>query len=275
MPKYFTENILELDPPDGDQLDRIEFLAKALAYGAVNNIWGPRFIASSWNHTDPESPSNPAVGLGPRRLWVGEYLGTWEHEDFKTRLKDYLSNKWQDKQPFASYLEALGYFEKIDEVVSPNHGLVEKYKLTPKAFSLLEKPSTAPHVFISYKRGPSSTFALLIEARLKIAGNSNVFVDKNIKPGEYWHGRLREQVEQCKEFLCLVAPGTLESTWVQKEIDWAIEMGKRVISIWHGCEIIQDIPITQTQAIQVTGESAEDYEMAVNKLLNSLGYATY
>lgn len=118
MPKYFTENILELDPPDGDYLERIVFLARVLAYGAINNIWGPRFVASRWTHTDTESPSNTGVGLGPRVLWVGEYLGIWEHDDFEARLKNYLSNKWQNKQPFASSLEALGYFEKTEEVVS-------------------------------------------------------------------------------------------------------------------------------------------------------------
>jgi hypothetical protein len=64
---------------------------------------------------------------------------------------------------------------------------------------------------------------------------------------------------------------------VLKEIQWAENAGCRIISIWHGCSIDATAPevLRTHHAIQVTGESALEYETAVNQLLNALGYRTY
>ncbi|NDJ76094.1 MAG: TIR domain-containing protein, partial [Chloroflexi bacterium] len=89
--------------------------------------------------------------------------------------------------------------------------------------------------------------------------------------------RIKDTIKQSKFFVCLIGPKTLDSEMVRQEIQWAEESGCMIISIWHGCEIGDDCPevLRERQAIQVTGESAREYETAVNTLLNSLGYSTY
>ncbi|MBK8029216.1 MAG: toll/interleukin-1 receptor domain-containing protein [Chloroflexi bacterium] len=151
------------------------------------------------------------------------------------------------------------------------------FVLTEKALRLLEKPSAPPSVFISYKRDQSSPLALLVEARLRLAGNPNPFVDKLIVAGEGWRERLKGTIEQSKYFVCLVGKDTLQSEWVQKEIEWAAEASCTLISIWHGCEMDETCPaaLRERHAITVTGESAREYETAISELLNALGYATY
>ena|SRR5579859_494243 len=75
---------------------------------------------------------------------------------------------------------------------------LDVYQLKPQAFHLLQKPAERPSVFISYRRKDSSAFALLIEARLRLAGVDNVFIDKNIRAGETWHERLEEVIQHCR-----------------------------------------------------------------------------
>jgi hypothetical protein len=64
---------------------------------------------------------------------------------------------------------------------------------------------------------------------------------------------------------------------VRQEIAWAEHYGCTIISIWHGCKILRDVlpALIRFNAIEVANESAEAYENAVNKMLNSMQYATY
>src|SRR5262249_51031093 len=132
------------------------------------------------------------------------------------------------------------------------------YLLTEKALALLEQPAAPPSVFISYKRDQSSALALLIEARLRLAGNPNPFVDKNLTPGDEWHRKLEQTIKSCEYFISLIGPKTLESSMVIEEISWAKSARCKVISIWHGCSIDEKAPevLREHHAIQVTGESA-------------------
>ncbi len=183
------------------------------------------------------------------------------------------SVKWQDNPPSAELLTTLGYLSFLRRTEGGD--LI--YILTEKALSLLEQPAAPPSVFISYKRDQSSAFALLIEARLRLAGNPNPFVDKNLTPGDNWHGKLEATIKGCEYFVSLIGPKTLESAMVIKEIQWAESAGAKIISIWHGRSIDSTAPevLRTHHAIEVTGESALEYETAVNQLLNALGYRTY
>ncbi len=127
----------------------------------------------------------------------------------------------------------------------------------------------------------SSTFALLIEARLKLVGVENPFIDKSIQAGEDWHARLHTTIQSAKYVVVLISKTTFDSDWVLQEIEWAQQAGCTIISIWHPGMKIDDKPprcpqiLYERQAIKVNGESARDYEAAVNELLNALGYRTY
>jgi hypothetical protein len=155
---------------------------------------------------------------------------------------------------------------------------VTNYVLPPKALQLLEKPVQAPGVFISYSRKDSSAFALLVEARLRIVGVPDVFIDKKITAGDEWAEHLEERIREARYFICLVGPNTLRSSVVGQEVEWAVQAGCRIISIWHGgAKITDSAPeaLRKRHAISVTEESAREYETAISELLNSMGYRTY
>jgi hypothetical protein len=74
----------------------------------------------------------------------------------------------------------------------------------------------------------------------------------------------------------LIAPGSLESPYVRRELEWALaSQGIHVIPIWHqGYAGDGSYPegLSSKNAIRVKEESAEEYELAMIKLLNRLGY---
>lgn len=230
-----------------DVLARVREFARDLAHGATLGLWHTRI---HWRDL-----FNP--GISETSVVFEQHLGP----------------KWGTEFPSEYLLLSFGYFEE--------NGAEESYAiylLTEKAFRLLEQPASPPTVFISYRRKDSSAFALLVEARLRLVGNPNPFVDKNLVPGEEWNAELREHIQSCRYFICLVGPSTLESPHVTQEINWAAECGCTVISVWHnGARMSDSAPavLQKRHAITVTEENALGYETAVNQLLNGMGYATY
>ena len=161
------------------------------------------------------------------------------------------------------------------------------YYPTEKAWALLDKPRATPRVFISYKRGVSSTFALLIEARLRIAGANpeRIFMDKDILAGDEWQHLIEAKLHEAEHFVCLIGSKTLDSPYVMSEIRHALEdETRRVLPILHnGYSVEQMIEehgelgqqLAEKHVRIITGETAADYEEAVNFVLRSLGYRTY
>jgi hypothetical protein len=238
-------------------VDRVHAFARDLVYGVVNGLWQEVFIiyVDRWSIT-----------------WrSGNYMVTDENTEHP--FYQLIVTKWGGSPPSQNLLQAFGYYMKLG--TGSNY---EEFILTPKAFDLLDTPITPPSVFISYKRSESSTFGLLIEARLKLLGNPNPFIDKNLVAGEAWHAQLEERVRNCRYFVLLIGKTTLDSMHVKQEVEWARKYNKTIISIWHnGTTVSIDAPedLRTRHAITVKGESALDYELAVNQLLNSMGYATY
>jgi hypothetical protein len=237
--------------PHAEVIDRVHEFARDLAYGVANGWWEPHFNVTYY-------------GGGGKDWYAGR--PTPEGMEIFDQLTE---KKWGKLIPSENVMVTFGYFERESS---------EVFNLTHKAFTLLEKPHRPPNIFISYKRDQSSAFGLLIEARLRIAGNPNPFIDKNIVAGEEWDKRLEESIKNSRYFVCLIGTRTLESPIVHQEIAWAEQYGCVIISIWHGgAKIDAATPpgLAKRHAIVVSGESAREYENAVNELLNSLGYSTY
>jgi hypothetical protein len=240
------ENPFQQQAP-ADVLARVRELARDLAYGVTLGLWHSRL---QWQQL-----LNPDISKHSKIF--AEYLGP----------------KWNNEFPSEYLLLSFGYFS--DYAGEPGRST---YLLTEKAFQLLERPSAPPSVFISYRRSESSAFGLLVEARLRLAGNPNPFLDKNLVPGDEWNAQLKQHIQRSRYFVCLIGQTTLESSYVLQEIEWAAESDCTLISVWHnGAHMNDAVPeILQTRhAIRVTEENALGYETAVNQLLNSLGYSTY
>lgn len=250
------DNPLE-QPAPNDFLERVHAFTRDLVYGAVRGLWFESFlIYSDVNGTIWRSGDFMAVG-----------------DDETHPFYKLIIEKWAGSPPAARLLVAFDYLHKVEEGTS-----YVQYILTQKAFALIAKPLTPPSVFISYKRSESSALGLLIEARLKLAGNPNPFIDKNLEVGKEWSDQLEERIRTSRYFVALIGPETLSSPHVMQEIIWAEKYGCTIISLWHNGATINDSTpptISDRHAITVKGNSALDYEIAVNQLLNSLGYATY
>lgn len=246
------ENPLKQTPPS-DPMERIYTLARDLAYGAVNGNWSPRI------HED-------FLGVG-----MPTWINTAPVGDMST-IDTYLEEKWGEDHPILDVLVSFGYMDSLGKLESG----ARAYVLTPKAFSLLQKPTAPPSVFVSYRRNQSSALGLLVVARLKAVGVPNPFIDMVIDPGAAWHALLEKTIRQSTYFIALIGPGTLDSEYVRREIDWALDTpGMTVIPLWHGgFSGTGDYPaaLGERNAIRVKEESAEEYEMAMIKLLNRLGY---
>jgi hypothetical protein len=236
-----------LQPAPTDVLSRTREFARDLAYGAATGLW----------HT--------------KIRW--QQLYNPQMSDVSKVFEEHLRPKWGIEFPSEFLLLSFGYLQVYND-----ESMYSIYLLTDRAFQLLEQPSTPPNVFISYRRSESTTFGLLIEARLRLAGNPNPFIDKNLVPGAEWNAQLKQQIQQCRYFIVLIGKTTLESPHVMQEIQWAVESNCTIISILHNSFVMGDsVPdiLKNRHAISVTAENALGYETAVNQLLNSLGYSTY
>ena len=240
------DNPFEQQVPN-DMLERVRDFARDLAYGAATGLWHSQIRWQQLLYPDISNIS----------MVFAQYLGP----------------KWKTDFPSEFLLLSFGYLKEYG-----NEAGYSVYLLTDRAFELLERPSRPPDVFISYRRSESSAFGLLIEARLRLAGNPNPFIDKNLVPGAEWNAQLKQQIQRSRYFIALIGKSTLESPYVIQEIEWAIESNCTLISVLHnGFRIDDSAPevLKTRHAIMVTAENALGYETAVNQLLNSLGYSTY
>lgn len=247
--------ILDETPPAG-QLERVHFLARALAYGALLNLWSPGLIVV--REIDP-------YGI-PREKWTTSGSG------YTGDLPRYLSDRWDDRHPQAAFMEAFGYLSRQSDITAEQ----VHYLLTPRAFALLERPSGRT-VFISYRRAESSAFALLLLDRLKHDG-FDVFIDiQDVSPGEAWQERLQAEILHRDVFICLIGPSTLSSSVVHQELAWAAsKQDGLLIPVWHNGfaghlsgEPEQSVVI-ERNAVVVQAENVQAYNNAYEQLVQHL-----
>lgn len=240
------DNPLEQPAPD-DPIARVHTLAYDLAWGVAHGLWGTG-LEAVWSEGAPFIKT-----VAPSSI-------------FDESGRNLLVDKWGDNRPGVDMMFSFGYV--ID---SP-------FALSPKALGLLEKPAIPPKIFISYKQSESSAFASLIEARLNIAApEAGVFIDKLLEGGEEWEQRIKKEICERDTFILVYGKTTHESTMIPKEIAWARKSGSRIIPVLHnGYTGEENYPeeLAGIQWIAVETERAEGYELAILKLLNTLGYPT-
>jgi tetratricopeptide (TPR) repeat protein len=89
--------------------------------------------------------------------------------------------------------------------------------------------------FISYRRKPSSSLALLLQTKLKADHKIDSYVDTTRKDSTQvqFPERLMQAIIDKEVFVCLLGDSTLESEWVLKEIQQAYDHKKRCIPIFQ------------------------------------------
>ena len=250
------DNPLEQPAPE-DPIARVHAFARDLAWGVERGLWGPAFRI--------------LLAGGSELQWLSLSAG-----EAQTKLHNLRVGKWNGTFPESHLLQSLGYLEP-NPTVRPVD-FQPAFLLTDKSFKLLKKPADPPEVFISYRHAESSAFALLVEARLLLFNPGfSVFIDREIQKGEDWEERIQRAVEDADICVCILGPNFAKSKMLLKEIAWADKSGSRLIPILHNnFSDEENAPPTlrRKQWIKVQQENAEEYDIAILKLLNALGYST-
>lgn len=256
-------------PAPEDPIQRIHDFARDLAYGAVIGEWSATISLRG--------------GKSPNDDWFRDHSTAFDVGDTN---KDIFYRKWRVpgflRMNCFPMLIAFGYLAHEREQPFTVHD----YLLTYKAFALLEQPVNPIDVFVSYRRKQSSALALLVEARLKLADSDmDAFVDKDIPVGNEWEEELRNMVQSADYFIALIGAETLSPN-VMDEIEWALQADCRIVTMMHPGFRFEQIAnpdprqqniiteLSKRQMILIDSESAEHYDSAIRKLLNTLGYST-
>ncbi len=233
-------------PLPASRMARVRMLARELAEGAVEEHWDTGVFRIFRDQRIPTGPT----------------------------LESYLAARWQGQPPALHLLVSNGYLTTVEG--GPPLLLVDR-----AAFGLLEETEPA-NIFISYKRSESSAFALLVLARLKLAG-LEAFLDLALEPGEDWQAGLQTRIQTYDYLVLLLGRDTLRSDVVLQEIRWALEAGLAIIPVWHNgfqyrsadwtLSTDLDHILSTRHTIRVLEESAMAYNGAIVELLNRFGVA--
>ena len=90
-----------------------------------------------------------------------------------------------------------------------------------------------PTVFMSYRRDPSADLARYIYERLDAMG-ADVFFDVEDINGGHFDATIEREIIARQHLLVILAPQTLESEWVRREIETALKHGKNIIPLETG-----------------------------------------
>ena len=243
-----------LQPLPKDALLRIERLARDLAWGTVNKLWGTTFHNSYYLERSTLRPN---------------------------RFLEYIETVWGavENQPTAEVLIEMGYLRTRDrtQAAGTQTVTITTLHVAKPAFDLLNR-ALPISIFVSYKRSTSSALAMLIWAYLQRFGLDPFLDIRSITGGDEWHTLLETTVREADVVVALIAPGTLDSPFIQEEIRWATESNARIIPILHDGVTPDDLQIgpyaflSQLQLRQLPDAAvSEDYYTMLEFLRDSLG----
>src|SRR5215813_14225200 len=100
-------------------------------------------------------------------------------------------------------------------------------------------------IFISYSRRDIECMIQVSES-LRVAG-FKVWTDEGIEPGtESWKSALSSAIKNCKLVVVLFSPDSAESTWVNRELDFAELHRKKIYPLLLRGEPENAIPFGYT-----------------------------
>jgi WD40 repeat protein len=123
--------------------------------------------------------------------------------------------------------------------------------------------------FISYSRKDRDFVQKLVD-RLTAEKREVWLDDKDIEPTAEWLKEIFKNIEAADNFLFVISPNSVVSTYARKEIDHAVLNNKRIVPIFHQPVPDKDIPeaVAKLQRIDFTGVDGFDAKFA--KLIAAL-----
>lgn len=231
---------------DNEGIPYITDFAIARSMGTPDNptiVGAPALMApEQWNN-DPITPAADQYALAVLAYLMVTGGYPFEGRDYGDFRDRHLNKSVPQAHLIAADNGRAGVSRRVSEVLQ--RGMAkqadERFKSAgefAKAFANVVGPagiiSDKPRVFLSYQRGPSSGWAVLIAKELEKEHDIAAFVDTRQLDGAMtFPKRLQNAIEDCTVFICLLADTTLESNWVQKEIKLAYELGKPMIPLFQ------------------------------------------
>lgn len=121
-----------------------------------------------------------------------------------------------------------------------NRSLGDTSELEQRAKDILKRGETGRrNVFISFAYEDLDAVNLL-RGQAKNENSELEFNDFSVREAfeseraPYIQQKLRERINQCSTTVVYLSPDTVESKWVQWEVEKSIELGKRVIGTYSG-----------------------------------------
>ncbi len=123
--------------------------------------------------------------------------------------------------------------------------------------------------FISYSRR-DKTFVQTLYERL-LAEDRNIWIDwGNIPLTADWRQEIKEGIERAGAVIFVISPDFLASKECGIELDWAVEMNKRLIPVVHRDVDPNDVPHSLASLNWIFARKEDDFETAFQSLQESL-----
>ena len=137
----------------------------------------------------------------------------------------------------------------------------------------MAKTNNMLDVFISYRREGGATVARLLYEILRSREISAFMDAETLSRGDY-EKSIQINIKNSKNFLLVLASGTLESEWVQTEIKLALQHKKNIIPIFvNGVDRFPDVipdGLGSIKSLNAITLNHENFESNMNKLISWL-----
>ncbi len=130
-------------------------------------------------------------------------------------------------------------------------------------------------VFISYGRADSKAFAAQVNNKL-IEFGLNVWFDQNdIPPAVDWQNQIKDGIEKAHNFIFIIAPHAVKSSYCNQEIELAVQYNKRIIPLLYlnsDAFLEKMHPAIKKINWLFFQEGINDFNIAFNDLIKSINH---
>src|SRR5689334_23607086 len=127
----------------------------------------------------------------------------------------------------------------------------------------------AKDIFISYSRRDQE-FVTRLAADLNEHVAGVWFDQSTIQLGQKWHDEIMEGIRECKAFILVLSPDSMESHYVREEVNKALELGKTIFPILYRPAQWTDEIETLVKEVQTLDMRSGSYTDNFRKLVDGL-----